>query len=68
MGPINGVRVYRAIALNYTVKLPEERPRENDTYFPTCVFENISAALPPTTFRNADPQNPVMNRKMRYTA
>lgn len=39
-----------------------------NAYFATVAFENMSLTLPPATDRNADPQNPVMNRKIRYTS
>jgi hypothetical protein len=42
--------------------------KRDDMYLPICSFENISAALPPTTLRNAEAQNPVMNLNKKYTA
>jgi hypothetical protein len=42
--------------------------KRDDTYLPICSFENISAALPPTTLRTAEAQNPVINLNKKYTA
>lgn len=39
-----------------------------NTYFATDSLENKSLTLPPATLRKADPQKPVIKRKMKYTA
>jgi hypothetical protein len=37
-------------------------------YFAIVEFGNISLTLPPATLKKADPQNPVISRKIKKTA